>query len=463
MIKTVGAYALPKAISYGLNFLMIPVLTRILSPADFGVVALAWAVHNTLAGVCTLGIPGAVSRYFFEYRQDHDKLSALIVSAKIMMYALFPCWLLVMWIWCKPIASLVGVGPQYADAFFWTFVAAYMNQITGFYLNLFQNLERASSYSLWLSVQTIVSVVLTLAFVTVGHMTYMGMIYGSLLGALTACVGASWQMRKFDSGRWHGNIAWENVVYGLSITPKSLSSFVNRFFDKYMLNNILSLSVVGIYNVGQSFINALSAGITSVQSAFQPRWFKEVFDDPQEGSQKAGSMFEVFSYISMMVMMLAVVLAKPFITLLLPSSYHGLVVIAPVLMLGLAAQLFGMFVGVQYAFAKKAYLIFPLTVVGTMLNVGANLALIPHWGIAGAAWSGVIGGYGANLLMVFVGQKVYRVAYPWPSLIMMHVLLWAAVASVLIFDWLISAVVAAAFVLAGFKWGIWDNFKGKSS
>ena len=85
MIKTVGAYALPKILSYGLNFLMIPILTRILSPADFGVVALAWAVHNTLAGICTLGIPGAVSRYFFEYRNDQTKLAALIVSARIMM------------------------------------------------------------------------------------------------------------------------------------------------------------------------------------------------------------------------------------------------------------------------------------------------------------------------------------------------------------------------------------------
>ena len=238
LIKTVGTYMMPKLFSYGLNFLLIPVLTRVLTPADLGIVALAWAVHNTLAGVCSLGIPGAVSRYYFEYRKDDQKLASLIVSSRWVMYGLLIVSTVVMAIFCGPLALMVGVDKSFADAFFWIFITAYINQVMSLYLNLFQNMERPFAYSLWLCVQAGVGFSLTLIFIFIFHLSYMGMVFGALFGAVIACAGASWHLREFNAGRWSQETMRENVIYGLSITPKSLSSFVNRFFDKYMLNNI---------------------------------------------------------------------------------------------------------------------------------------------------------------------------------------------------------------------------------
>ena len=141
------------------------------------------------------------------------------------------------------------------------------------------------------------------------------------------------------------------------------------------------------------------------------------------------------------------------------NIYHGLVQIAVVLMLGLASQLFGMFVGVQYAYAKKAYLIFPLTIVGTMINVGANIILIPHWGILGAAWAGVIGGYGLNLLLVFIGQRIYKVTYPWATLFAMHAILWVAVLGVFLSCWSMLVIAVALYIAVGQHAKILDQLK----
>src|SRR4030067_498097 len=90
-------------------------------------------------------------------------------------------------------------------------------------------------------------------------------------------------------------ILFENIKYGLQIIPKSFTSFINRFFDKYMLNNMLSLSAVGVFNIGQTIGNAMFFLMNTVWSSFQPVLYREVFDKGKDGSVCVGRLFPHFS------------------------------------------------------------------------------------------------------------------------------------------------------------------------
>ena len=91
-----------------------------------------------------------------------------------------------------------------------------------------------------------------------------------------------------------------------------------------------------------------------------------------------------------------------------------------------------MYVGVQYAYAKKAYLIFPLSVISTVVNVALNIFLIPRWGIIGAGISMSATYLVLNGVMAVVGQKLYKIKYQYKLVLsMLMVVLFAAIAVLL--------------------------------
>src|SRR3990172_6448568 len=85
-IRNIFIYAAPKFVSYGFNLITLPILTRILTPDDFGIIALAWLFPTIAMSIFTLGLTAAVPRYYFEYRTNEEKLNALIFSSQVFLY-----------------------------------------------------------------------------------------------------------------------------------------------------------------------------------------------------------------------------------------------------------------------------------------------------------------------------------------------------------------------------------------
>lgn len=457
-IRNVMIYLMPKVLGYGLIFLQIPIVTRFLSPEDFGAVALAWTVQNAVAGLSVLGLPSGAQRDYFEFRQDRKKLAGMIFSSQLFLYGALPFWTLVMWFASAPLAFGAVGDSRFAFAFFVTFLAAYLNQIIGFYLSLFQNMERAADNARCSMVQSVVAFGATLLFVCIFRWSFMGMIFGSLIGSIFGCLMCLPVFVREFRGEWNWPTLRSGILYGLQVVPKNLTSFVNRFFDKYMLNNVLSLAVVGIYNVGQSLINGLNMVFQSVQSAFQPIWYRQIFDDPVAGGKAAGRNFWIFSYVVGGPLLLAILFAKPILWIMAPPSYSGAAPVFAVLGLAQAANFFGMFVGVQYAHAKKPFLMLPLSVAGVAINVAANILLIPKFGLLGASFAFVISSYISNFLFIIVGQRLCPVVYDVGYHLGLHAILWAAaILTLTVGGWMIFIAAAgclAAYIFLGRSSGV---------
>ncbi len=470
LVRQGGIYLVPKLVAFALQFLLIPILTRVLAPEVFGAVALAWTVQNALAGLATFSIGTAVQRYFFEYRQESNKLASLIVSVQILLYAIFPVWLLIMAFACEPLARFASGNGHFAGIFWWAFVASYLNQIIGVYLIIFQNEENPTAFAWTNLAQAVLTCGATLFCVTVLKWSALGMILGGVIGAAFPCVVLTGIFIRKYAGQWQWGLLKENIAYGLSVSPKTGTSFINRFFDKYMLNNVLSLGMVGIYNVSQSLVNGVGMVANSIQSVFQPQWYKLVFDDKESGSRRAGELFFVFLYAMGAMIMAGMVLANPLLNIILAPNYHEAIGVFIVLLFGFAAQVFGMFVGVQFAYAKKAYLIFPLTIVGIVVNVLANIVLIPQLGLMGAAVAVVLSSYSSNVLMMIIAQKVHPIVYDWGKIIGVTFFLCAALVLGLLgaqqtstLNAILKVVCLAGYFIWGNKIGIFAQLKGMKS
>ena len=79
-----AVYGLANILDRVVGFLMIPVYTRFLTPADYGVLELIYMTINFIGMIVGLGIETAVSRFYFDY--DNQKSRNKVISTAILGY-----------------------------------------------------------------------------------------------------------------------------------------------------------------------------------------------------------------------------------------------------------------------------------------------------------------------------------------------------------------------------------------
>lgn len=430
-IHNIFIYTMPRFAQYGMQLLVLPILTRVLNPQDFGVVTLAMLLPTVLVNVITGGLSSAVPRFYFEYRNDKSKLNMLYYSSQLYLFVVLIISLLIVYYTKEILSKLVMGSSDYGLAIFVSFITVSLTNMNSLYLRIYQSMEKAAIYAFFVLMQVVVSVSVSILLVCYFKMSYMGVIYGSLSGAFISWVSCFCCFNKHVQMKFSGKMLIENITYGIQVVPKTFTGFINRYFDKYMLNAVLSMSIVGVYSVGQSIANAIDTLLSNVWMSFEPVALRVVFDNKEEASRHAGRLFTVYAYANCLPIIIIILFARDILRFMAPPTYYQATDVIVILMVGIATQSFGRYVGIQYAYSKKPFWIFPVTVIGSIINVILNIILIPHYGFLGAGCAVMISTGIVNVLLTCIGQKLYKIQYEWKTIGLLYSLIVGAAITVL--------------------------------
>lgn len=411
-IKNIFAYLTPSILSNIMPIVTIPILTRFLMPKDFGIVALAMTFPALIVGVLSLNVQEGAERYFFEYRKNIKDLSNLINTTVIFLLFIFTISIPLIFI-MKDFLSVKIMGTSdCGSAVFVSYVTACFGTIVGFYFVMYRNMEEGKKYSFFTIIQMITNTVLTLFLVVYFRLGYMGVIYGTF-GAvfLTFCLLFRSFQQKFPFS-FNSKMLIDNIKYGVPLLPTHFVGNINNFIDKYLLRSIVSLSITGIYSIAQNVSRKLFVFVTAIQSTFYPLFMKDMFDKGQgEGGVSVGRNFTVYTYISLSAVLIMILFGEEFVYILAPSSYHNAINVMLVLLCGVATQAFGKIAGLPLIYVKKVYLIFPITVLGLVINVFLNLLLIPKWDAIGAGIGLTVTTIVYNGIILVISRRYYKIVY----------------------------------------------------
>ncbi len=76
-ISNVIIYMLPMGVGTILPFITIPIFTRILTPGDYGILALFMIYASICNGFVNLGLTSIFERNYFQYKDSPEKISQL--------------------------------------------------------------------------------------------------------------------------------------------------------------------------------------------------------------------------------------------------------------------------------------------------------------------------------------------------------------------------------------------------
>jgi O-antigen/teichoic acid export membrane protein len=209
---------------------------------------------------------------------------------------------------------------------------------------------------------------------------------------------------------WTPGPVLEALRFGLPKVPHGLMLQVQNLADRRILAAFVPKAEVGLYNQGY----ALGQGVKFALSAFEPAWQPFVY--AQVGRPDAPrAIARVVTYVWGAFLAAGLGLAVAGRELLMALTYRNPAfwAAAPVIpVVVLAYLLHGAFLltSIGIAVAKQARYYPIVTAVTASLNIAANLALVPRYGMLGAAWA-TVASYAA---MAGLGFAISRRLYPVP-------------------------------------------------
>jgi O-antigen/teichoic acid export membrane protein len=76
-------YTIGEVLRSSLSFLLLPIYTRLLSPADYAILGVMSPVFSLLSITLALGMPAALLRFYFDYKGDEAMLRRYIGTVTV--------------------------------------------------------------------------------------------------------------------------------------------------------------------------------------------------------------------------------------------------------------------------------------------------------------------------------------------------------------------------------------------
>lgn len=356
-----------------------PILTRILGPGGFGLVAVAISLNQLLMALALVGLDQAV---MVQRAEDGDSrrsrglvATAFLVSAAVMGVAAgtAPWW-----------GPAFGFGDHWDVVWLtlaWTAPAAPVLMMAT--LLLAEN--RLRPFALLTLVSTTGGQVLALGFVLVGPRTPT--VY--LMGAVAITVASLVLGLVLTRPRWSGvrdtATTTRALRLGLPMALNAIAGYVLNAGDRILIQRSLGPVEVGRYQVAYTIGYVVVMLMYYVNQSWTPR-FAELRDVGARLALQGRTRDSLYRLLAPAV--LGVSLAAPVaLRVFAPASYEPRTLSIVVVLIAVAAfpVAAGGATGRELLTLRRGRAIAASTLAAAVANVVLNVVMLPVWGILGAA------------------------------------------------------------------------------
>ena len=419
-LKSIGGHSL----IYGLGtlaikllgFVFIPVFTHYLSPSDYGILGLAAATSLALTTLMSLNLHGVTSYFYFKARNVTDKRERLgTIWTAMVAYA--ACLALLLELLGQHVFGLVaGEVPYnpYLRLVLWT---TFLNVFGLMPMALLQAGREPWRY-VGMSLFTAVSFYGLIYWQVVG---LAGGAYGYLVAGLIAAAmmllpNLVITLRRLKPALRATHLK-NALVYCLPLIPHGMGAWLLEVSDRLILERYVTLDQVGIYTLGYQLATILYLVAAAVNNAASPHIFEHVQANNAESRSSLRVATTYYAAAFVWIALAFLLLLDPLVHWFIAPSYHLAIVILPWLVLGMLCHAF-YFIPANILFATgRTAGIAMMTITAGVVNVIANLILVPRFGMPAAAWSTLLG---YAVLLGFVWRKaafIFPVDYDYHRII----------------------------------------------
>lgn len=424
-------------------FITTPVITWLLSPAEFGKSMMYSTFYTILQWIILLGTPNAFMR-FFPQKSENEKPILLWSS----MYFPLMLWILttvILFIFKRSINTFL-IGSEGSGIHVVLCLSLLVGILQSFSLNLVRMKGKGLVYSLLLIVESVSYSAFAIVFATFVNRTFLSLIYAQLFSNFLAFIcGVIFERNYWFPIRIDIKNSLEIIKFSYPYTIIGLSWLLFGWTDRIVLRMFVSFSEIGLYSAAfklVSVMNMFSSGFTTL-------WFPYAYERFEKRSKPENELVfaRALDFVSFGMFLLGflILALKDVIFLVFARDYRSAASVSPFLLLSPIMISLEVIIGRGIDFVKKTNWFVVIYLSATAVNVLGNFVLIPFVGAKGAAIST---GLSAVFLFAFenvVSHKLYPINYNTRRVYVM-VMVFVVIALVCTF---FGAILSALFGLFG--------------
>ena len=405
------AYGTADVSILAINFFLLPIYTRVLSPAEYGALTLLLVFEAFLKPVLRCGLDGAYLRLYFDETSDAGRrsLAATILAFVVVFNG---ASLALLWPAAPRVTLwLLGTG-SYVAAFWLVAVNTALANLVFLPTGLFRAQERSSLVGTISFLRSLATVAARLILVVGFRKGVYGLALADVLVTLVFVAVLSptlWSMAS--GGAWSRRRLGDALHLGAPQVPTGVLGQTMAMTDRFVLGLYLSLQDVGVYSIGITMASVLKLFPVAFASAWMPFAFSSLTraDAPALFARQASYACAVMCFAALG----AAVCADPLIELLLPRAYHQAPAVIPVLVLGITIQATTVFASTSLNVARRTSRIPLGAAIGAAGSLLGSFVLIPRFGVVGAACGVLCGQVAFAASTAWLAQQSYPIPYEY--------------------------------------------------
>ncbi|MCP2043245.1 lipopolysaccharide biosynthesis protein [Pontibacter sp. HSC-36F09] len=435
LVGQTAAYGLSSIVGRALNYLLVPVYTRVFLPEEYGVVSYLYAFVAFFNVVYTYGMETAFFRFANKPEQEpktvyNRVLSAILVSSTILTGILL--------LFSQQIADYIGY-PEHREYIVWLALVLAIDALVAIPFAWLRHQNKAIKFASIKLANILLTVGANLFFLVLLRHIYEGQYLTSLqplaaylynpdfgvgyiflinLVANALLLPMLWKELRIFRFRLDVEQLKPMLQYAWPLLFMGLAGMVNEVIDRILLERYLpegfypgtsNMAAVGIYSACYKLAIFMTLTIQAFRYAAEPFFFSQAQE--KESPQAFALVMKWFVIACAFIYLFISTNLEDFALLIGPEYHDGLMVV-PVLLLA------NLFLGIYYnltvwfKLTDKTHFGTYIAFGGAAVTIAFNLLLIPVLGYMGSAIATLLCYIGMALATYLLGNVHYPIPYP---------------------------------------------------
>jgi len=412
-IKSSSVYTISGFINAAIPLMLLPVLTRYLSPADYGIVAMFQIAVSITYPLIGMNLEGGVGRKYYD--KDNSELSSYIGTSLLIFSLGFLFVALIITLFNEFIFHITQIPKIWIK--FIVIVSA-SQFLVNLLLIIFQVMVEPLKYAVLQISRSIFNIGLTLYLVVLFDKTWDGRIQSQILtGVIFGLISLFFlfkkKMIKFRIKKKDINYA---LKFGIPLIPHALGAILFTAIDRFFVTDLLGLEETGNYSVAFQLAAVVGILTISINNAFVPWLFENLNKNSKTINEKI-VRWTYFYFIALIFFALFVIIILPFvIRVFVGKSFNNLNTYTTFIVFGFVFQGMYYMVTNYILYANKTYIQAIVTISIAIIKIPITYFLIIWLGGFGASLSYCITFFLFFITTWFLSSNVYEM--PWKSVLL---------------------------------------------
>jgi O-antigen/teichoic acid export membrane protein len=418
LVRSIGAYQVADIASKFIAILLLPVYTKYLDPGSYGVVEVLANGVILISILIRFGMIEAFLRFYYS-DAERERRDALARRAVLFLLATTTIAAIALALAAAPLSKLVlgHDAPHRTQTFLIGVLGLWAFTNLELAYGLLRVDERLRAYATASLINVVLTVAASLVLVVGFKLKARGLLLGNY-GVTTLILFGLWfSMRgRLLPRRGEGEQLGVLLRFGLPTVPAEASVYALSIVDRYYIyhHGRGGPGMAGLYSIAVKFAGAIAFIVRAFMYAWPPLAYS-VTDDA-EAARLYGLVTTYYVLVSGWIVVALTLLSRWILRLLTHPGYYGAYKAVPWVSLGWAMYGLWVVLLVVAGRAKVTRRNFPAALLGLVVNVVLLVALVPHYGIAGAGIA-LCGAYvGMLAVMHLLVRRAFRADFEWRRL-----------------------------------------------